>query len=444
MRHHLTLFALVLSGGCIYNLSYLRASFESTMLEVFRLTDGELGTISALLGIASLLCYFPGGWLADRFSSRILLTLSCLFTGLGGLYMSTLAQAQTSQYTLLLYLHIFWAITTILTYWAALIKATQDWGGARQGFAFGLLDSGRGLIKVILTTLSIYIFSQASTKADGLSQAILVHAIACIVAGVACWLWIQTEDHTTDTSLDASHTRNDGKRNENEEEKESEKTGEKHSTVDDLLTLARLPSVWLMGMIVFAAYTAYWSTFTFARYAEESYQLSETNSAYVSTISMWIRAVMPIIAGLIADRLGRGRVVILSFLVTSAALSIFMLVPGSPDLTWMLVSTVVLISLGIFSLRGVYFALIKGTDIPAHLSGLAVGVISLIGFTPDIIVPLYKDYLISLYTPTKSALPDLAYHQSFYGSLFVVALCGVIATQILIKRNVSLQTKSDV
>ena len=395
------------------------------MLEVFQLTDGELGNISVLLGVASLICYFPGGWIADRFSSRFLLTISCLLTGVGGVYMGMLAGSQESSYIQLLYLHIFWAITTILTYWAALIKATQDWGGEQQGIAFGLLDSGRGLIKVLLTTLSIYIFSQAGVKAEGLSQAIFVHAIACILTGFACWLWIQVPDKELVLQEVDDHSI----------------TLEKNSTIHDLLTLATLPSVWLMGVIIFAGYSTYWSTFTFARYAEESYHLSETNAAYVSTIAMWIRTIMPIIAGLIADRLGRGRVVTLSFLVTSIALSIFMFIPGSPELTWMLLSTIVLVSLGIFSLRGVYFALIKGTDIPSHLSGLAVGVISLIGFTPDIFVPLYKDYLMSLYTHTDSNHLDLTYHQVFYGSLFAVALLGVVATQMLIKRNVALQGK---
>lgn len=423
MKRNLTLFALILSGGCIYNLSYLRGSFESTMLDVFQLTDGELGNISALLGVASLICYFPGGWLADRLSSRLLLTLSCLLTGVGGVYMSMLAMSKGSSYTQLLYLHVFWAFTTILTYWAALIKATQNWGGEQQGIAFGLLDSGRGLIQVILTTLSIYIFSQVSSKEEGLHQAILVHAIACIVSGIACWLWIQPPQHELTSQKSTAH--------------KSDLV--KPSILQDLFTLTTLPSVWLMGVIIFAGYSAYWSTFTFARYAEESYHLSETNAAYVSTISMWIRTVMPIIAGLIADRMGRGRVVTLSFFLTSIALSIFMFVPGSPDLTWMLLSTVVLVSLGIFSIRGVYFALIKGTDIPTRLSGLAVGVISLIGFTPDIFVPLYKDYLISIYTHADHKHLDLTYHQVFYGSLFIVALLGVVATQVLINRNVALQ-----
>ena len=393
------------------------------MLDVFQLTNGELGKVSALLGIASLVCYFPGGWLADRFSSRFLLTISCLLTGIGGIYMSWLCHEPGSKYTQLLYLHVFWSITTILTYWAALIKATQDWGGDNQGIAFGFLDSGRGLIQLLLTVSSIYLFSKFTTKNEGLSQAILVHSWACIFAGLACWFWIKgSEDHKDlDLNVDKSFDSKD------------------RDSLSDLLLLAKLPSVWLMSLIIFSGYTAYWSTLTFARYAEESYKLSEANAAYVSTISMCIRTIMPIIAGLIADRLGRGRVVILGFLITGGALSIFTLFPGSPDLTWMLLSTVVLVSLGIFALRGVYFALIKGTDIPTHLSGLAVGVISLIGFTPDIIVPLYKDYLIMVYTDPNHSTVDLAYHQVFYGSLFVVTLLGVYATHLLVKRNPGLQ-----
>ena len=117
-----------------------------------------------------------------------------------------------------------------------------------------------------------------------------------------------------------------------------------------------------------------------------------------------------------------------------------MIIPGAPDLTWMLLSTVVLISLGIFALRGVYFALIKGTDIPDHLAGLAVGVISLIGFTPDIIIPLYKEYLTTMFTHNGQL--DLTYHQVLYGSFFAVALLGVVATQLLIKRSPELRVES--
>ena len=45
----------------------------------------------------------------------------------------------------------FFGVTTILFFWAALIRATRDWGGNNaQGRAFGLLDGGRGLLAALL------------------------------------------------------------------------------------------------------------------------------------------------------------------------------------------------------------------------------------------------------------------------------------------------------
>jgi len=423
--------ALVLSGGSIYNLSYLRGTFESVMLNTFQLTDAELGQISALLGLASLLCYFPGGRLADRFSSRALLTVSCLLTGLGGFYMMSLSGLGRSSYTELLYLHMFWAVTSILTYWAALIKATQDWGAERQGVAFGLLDSGRGLVKVLLTTLSIYVFSSYQDQSDGLQGVMMVHSAACLASGLACWLFIPNAQ---------AHQPPSG--SEHGSELGSER-GAKRGAVEDLKELIRLPAVWLMGAIVFTAYGSYWSTFTFARYAEEAYGMKTEEAAYLSTIAMWVRSLMPLIAGLLADRLGRSRVVSVSFILCVASFSVFAITPGEPALSWLLLLNVVTLSLGIFALRGVYFALMKGTDIPAHLTGLAVGVVSLIGFTPDIIVPLFKGALVEAFTDPTTGAVDMAYHQAFFATLAVTALVGALSTLWLERYSVTPRPPKD-
>ena len=415
---NITMFiALILSGGSLYNLSYLRGSFESTMLSSFALNDTELGQISALLGLASLLCYFPGGWLADRFNSRVLLTLSCLFTGLGGLYMSTLTGAEASTYDQMIGLHLFWAVTSILTYWAALIKATQDWGGDNQGVAFGLLDSGRGLVKVLLSTLAIWLFSRAPNESEGLTSVIYVHSAACFASAVACWLFVKTHE-TPEDDLE-------------EMERVEDELGVTHapheqSALLDLIVLFKLPAVWLMGGVVFAAYSAYWSTFTFARYAQEAYGLKSDSAAYMSTISMWVRALMPLAAGVLADRIGKLKVVSYSFVACALCFAVFALTQGGSALTWLLFMNVVLLAIGIFSLRGVYFALMKDTHIPHHLTGLAVGVISLIGFTPDIIVPLFKSALVEHFTSAEGVL-DVSYHQYFYGALGCVSVLGLIA-----------------
>ena len=91
------------------------------MRDVLHLDNTQVGFLNSMFGLLALICYFPGGWLADRFSARKLLVVSLLATGLGGLYLATVP-----SYAELLALHAFWGVASILTFWAALIKATRE------------------------------------------------------------------------------------------------------------------------------------------------------------------------------------------------------------------------------------------------------------------------------------------------------------------------------
>ncbi|RLD31329.1 MAG: MFS transporter, partial [Bacteroidetes bacterium] len=71
------IFSLVFAGEMIFSLPFHVARFfRPTLLDVFNLTNTELGDIIAVYGITAMLAYFPGGALADRFSARKLMTLS--------------------------------------------------------------------------------------------------------------------------------------------------------------------------------------------------------------------------------------------------------------------------------------------------------------------------------------------------------------------------------
>ena len=143
---------LILAGEAIFALPFhLARFFRPTVLEIFQLSNTELGAAQAMYGIFAMLCYFPGGPLADRFPARKMLALSLWSTAAGGLYMATFP-----DYGGAVVLWSFFGVTTILFFWAALIRATRDWGGHdRQGRAFGLLDGGRGLLAAILASLEL-------------------------------------------------------------------------------------------------------------------------------------------------------------------------------------------------------------------------------------------------------------------------------------------------
>ena len=112
--------------------------FRATIIEVFGFSNAQLGDLFAVYGVTAMLAYFPGGPLADRFPARKLMAISLIATGIGGLYMATIPGPVGMAI-----LYGYWGVTTILLFWAALIRATREWGGAfEQGRAFGITRRG--------------------------------------------------------------------------------------------------------------------------------------------------------------------------------------------------------------------------------------------------------------------------------------------------------------
>ena len=172
--------------------------FRATVLEVFGLSNAQLGDLFAVYGVTATLAYFLGGPLADRFPARKLMATSLLTTGAGGLYLSTIPGPSGMAV-----LYGYWGVTTILLFWAALIRVTREWGGAfEQGRAFGVLDGGRGLVAAGLASLAVIVFGwflpdssdlvTAPVRLAALKSVIDFYTAATLTAAFLCWVAIPT------------------------------------------------------------------------------------------------------------------------------------------------------------------------------------------------------------------------------------------------------------
>ena len=147
---------LILAGEAVYILPYVLARvFRPTFLDVFELSNFQLGSLFSVYGIVALISYAYGGVIADKFLPRKLMALSLFLTALGGIIMATFP-----SYLVLQILFGYWGFTTVFLFWGAMIKATRLWGGSlSQGKAFGFLDGGRGLVAASISSLGVFIFS---------------------------------------------------------------------------------------------------------------------------------------------------------------------------------------------------------------------------------------------------------------------------------------------
>jgi len=86
-----------------------------------------------------------------------------------------------------------------------------------------------------------------------------------------------------------------------------------------------------------------------------------------------------------------------------------------------LYANVLITCLAVFGLRGVYFALFQEASVPLAATGTAVGLVSVIGYTPDIFVNLVAGVLLD-------RSPGVTGHQQFFLFLGLFAILGLLAS----------------
>ena len=176
---YMQLLLLTIAGGAIYPMLYMRQIYQTTMLEAFQLTNGQLGELYSMMGLLFFLTYAPSGWLADKIRPMKLIVISLLGTGLLGLWYSTLP-----SYHALLIIFGGWGITTGLTFWGAVMKRIKLLSGKNEsGRFYGFYDGGRGLVEAVLASFALYIFSVTAGDNDS-------HVIDALIYVIYMYSWL--------------------------------------------------------------------------------------------------------------------------------------------------------------------------------------------------------------------------------------------------------------
>ena len=404
---------LVLAGEIIFGLPFhLARFFRPTYLDVFNISNTNLGDVYAVYGLTAMISYFFGGMLADKYSPRILMSLSLVLTSIGGFFISTIPELSS-----IFIIYGYWGITTIFLFWSAMIKATKEWGGEySQGKAFGILDGGRGLFATIVSLIAIYLFTafltqevtlaDPSEKRKAFQSVIILYSSLTLLIGIIVWLFLP------DNNADVKR---------------------KESIFKNLTKVIKNPLVWLNAGIIVCAYSAYKGLDNTTLYAHEVLGMNEVDAAKVFSYGSLIRPIAAIAAGIIADRFISSRVILVMF---SCLTFIFALLAMSD--TMLLYPAVVLLNIYItfflvFAIRGIYFAVVQETKVNSNVTGTAAGVISFIGFTPDI-------FFGSISGRILDANPGVVGHQNYFLFLTVIAFFGIVIPFIfrkISKRNES-------
>jgi nitrate/nitrite transporter NarK len=397
------LLLLILAGESVFILPFvLSRVFRPIVLEAFGLDNLQLGICFSIYGFVALVSYLLGGPLADKFAPGKLIATALWMTALGGF-----VYAAFPGYTMLKILYGYWGFTTIFLFWAPMIKATRVWGGTTsQGKAFGFLDGGRGLVGALFGAMGVLVFSLflgsevseatiPESKA-AFKQVILISSGLIILVGILVWFFMRLDPVK-------------------EEELKIDKI-----TVSQIGRVLRLPAVWLLMIIILCAYVGYKITDVFSLYAQDVMHYDQVKSAQVGTFLLFIRPIIGIIIGLLADRWQTTSLLVISFVISCFGGILFALGLVSASTTVLFLISILVVASGVYAARCLYFAVMEKGEIPIELTGTTVGLISLIGYTPDIFAGPAIGYLLD---GSKGSTG----HQQVFWMLVVFSVIGGLA-----------------
>jgi nitrate/nitrite transporter NarK len=185
-------------------------------------------------------------------------------------------------------------------------------------------------------------------------------------------------------------------------------------------SLMKKKKVIFHSLIIFCAYCSYKLTGVYGTYAKDVWNYSLEEATYFAVFIQYLRPIAAISVGWIADKYIPSKIIVPSFslLILASAILGFGFFNTQP--VFLSFTIFIFMALGTYSLRGLYFAIIEETKTPIQMTGTLVGIISVVGFTPDIFMSLFIGYMLG-------ENPTLIDYQHLFTTFTIIPIVGLLA-----------------
>ncbi len=392
------LIVLVISGASIYLLPYLRYFYYDAFRDAFMMTNEETGLAGTYFGLFGALSYLIGGLISDKISIKILLPGSMIVSGLLGLFLLTSPAPMT-----IAYIHGVWGVTSLMTFWPALIKTLRLVGNSdEQGKVFGIFEGGRGVTNASVYAVTAFLFGTfmvAGNPFTGIRPIIIFYSVIPTVLGVLnIYLLRNVVEDRSAKSEGGINVRLIGK-------------------------VLSNPRVWIISLIIFCGYTMNMSNYYIAPYASATFSVSLLMAGIMSSSSQYIRPFAAIGAGILGDKINASKVMILGLCLTFIGMSIIYFTPVGSSMIPILVGLLIVFA-SMFITQAMHFALLEEDNtFPPEASGTVIGILCTIGYLPEAIVPYVGGIILDNY-----ASDIVAGYQLIFLLIMGVTAVGIAAT----------------
>lgn len=352
--------ALGVAGGSIYLIPFIRYVFYTWQADAMMMSNEQLGILSTMYAIGNTILYVPGGIASDKFSTKKCILFSLMSTTI----LTFLFSLKVNSYALALLVWFLFAFTTTFLFWCALMKSIRMIGDeSEQGFLFGLYYMGNGLTGAIANAVGLKFTSEVASAVSNFKAGVYAYGVATLIGFILVWLFVK----------DAKDVKTD----------DSEKF-----EFNQVWGLLKDPAVWVFSLIVFTGYAIFSSSSYFTPYMTDVIGISPTESGYLSIIRQFVFYILAPVSGIVADKVFKSTskwFMVLYIILTALYIGV-MFIPNSASKSFVGIYSLLPGLFGL-ALYGIIFSIANEAKIPAAVMGTAVGIVSIIGYSPDFFMP---------------------------------------------------------
>jgi len=357
-RKYLTIIALGLAGGSIYFIPYVKYVFYDAQIAAMGINNTQSGLLLTMYTIGNMVLYIPGGYLADKVSTKKALIISLVATSV-----LTWVYAFSLNFVVSMIIWLGLSFSTAFVFWSALMKAVRIVGTEEeQGFMYGLYYACNGIAAALTSFISLYAYNTAGEDIkSGFVRGVNASGVVVLIASI-CLVFLMKEDAgkvTTESDDDKISLPMVGK-------------------------VLKSPVVWILSIVILCGYGLKSSVSYFNPYLTEVVGVSAVNSGIFSIINNYLLLLLAPVGGILADKVFKStcKWLSVSFVILAVLFGGVLLIPS--DISPMVASIYTLLPGAVtMMMYGVVFSSVSEAGISRTMTGTVIGISSIIGYLPD-------------------------------------------------------------
>lgn len=393
-------FCIAAASNFGFSVAYAYLSYYVAFQNATGFTNTQLGLLLSVLGIASTILYFPGGYIADKFDPKILTAIGLIGAGSTGFLI-----AMFPSFPVMMLIYVMFCVFAILIAWNPQIKmlrliSTDD----QQAKIQTMRAYGRTLPILIISLFG----SSLLAVLDDL-RALRVTLILYAVLAIAFTIVAIVTYEPVREQLEAAKN-------------------EKSLTMKDYAAVLKMPEAWMIGLIGFSAYTANTGVGYMQPYLSDLYNFSSSLSSALAIIAKNSALVVaPILTWFAAKKhVPVTKAMQYALCVSLLCFVAFILFPQSGAAVYIALAIYLASALGIMATWALQFTPVAEVKIPMAVTGSVIGVASAFSFVSDIFYGTVCGALIDNY--------GLAGYKWIFAMTIVILAAGVFACGYIVKK----------